>query len=133
MPWLCQAPVPSVLRLRIVVSGPETNARPSGATSVHGYSGWLSEAVLSVRRLPLVVRTSGTLGPPEVISISPLRSGVTVGYQRPTAMFGPRLHVLVEGSKTCVWRMPFSAESRLPPARNSRPSVRCARPLQKTL
>ena len=115
------------------MSGPETNARPSGATSVHGYSGWLSEALLSDRRPPLVVRTSGTFTLPEVISISPLRSGVTVGYQRPDAMSGPRLHGFVDGSKTCVWRMPFSAESRLPPARKTRPSVRCASPLQNTL
>ncbi len=125
--------MPLVSRLRIVWSGPETNARPSGATSIHGYSGWPSEALLSARRLPLVVRTSGMLGPPEVISISPLRSGVTVGYQRPAAMSGPTLHVLVEGSKTCVWRMPRSCASRLPPARNSRPSARCASPEQNTL
>lgn len=72
-------------------------------------------------------------GPPSVISISPLRSGVTVGYQRPAAMLGPRLHVFVAGSKACVWTIPWSCELRLPPARNSDPSARCARPLQKTL
>jgi hypothetical protein len=33
-------------------------------------------------------------GPPSVISISPFVSGVTDGYQRAKAMFGPRLQAL---------------------------------------
>ena len=39
--------------------------------------------MLSARRLPASVRTSGVSTRPEVMSISPLLSGVTVGYQRP--------------------------------------------------
>ena len=33
----------------------------------------------------------------------------------------------------CVWTMPLSCWSLLPPAMNIRPSGRCARPLQKML
>ena len=55
--------------------------------------------MLSDRRVPASVRTSGVSTRPEVMSISPLRSGVTVGYQRPAAMFGPRLHVFEVGLK----------------------------------
>jgi hypothetical protein len=93
----------------------------------------LSDALVSLRRLPSVVRTSGMSGPPSTISISPFGSAVTVGYQRPAAMFGPRLHVLVAGLKRCVWTMPSSRAFRLPPAAKIEPSVRCARPLQKML
>ncbi len=89
--------------------------------------------MLSDRRFPPVVRTSGMSGPPSVISISPLRRGVTVGYQRPSAMFGPRLHVFVAWLKMCVWTIPSSPEFLFPPARKSVPSLRWARPLQKTL
>jgi hypothetical protein len=93
----------------------------------------LSAAVVSARSPPAVVRTSGVSGPPSVISISPLRSGVTVGYQRPAAMLGPRLHVFVFGLKVCVWTIPLSCASLLPPAVKIDPSGRCARPLQKML
>ena len=41
--------------------------------------------------------------------------------------------MFVAGSKMCVWTMPLSCWSLFPPARNIRPSRRCARPLQKTL
>jgi hypothetical protein len=98
---------------------------PFGATSIHGYSGRLSDAPVSARRFPAVVRTSGVLTRPEVMSISPLLSGVTVGYQRPPSMFGPRLHRFVTGSKMCVWTIPLSCWSRFPPAMNMRPSGRC--------
>ena len=75
----------------------------TGAGGVErGYSGRPSDAVLSVRRLPERVRTSGVLTRPEVMSISPLGIGVTLGYQRPAAMFGPRPHVYPRGSKMCV-------------------------------
>jgi hypothetical protein len=86
--------------------------------------------VFSARRAPSVVRTSGISGPPSVINISPFDRGVTVGYQRAATMSGPRLHVLVSESKTCVWAM---ASSRVapPPATNKEPSTRWARPLQK--
>ena len=80
-----------------------------------------------------MVRTSGVSGRPSVISISPLPSGVTLGYQRPRAMSGPRDHELVAGLKLCVCGIPFRPESLLPPARNMEPSGRCASPLQKTL
>ena len=72
-------------------------------------------------------------GPPEVISDSPLRSGVTLGYQRPAAMFGPGLQALVPESKTWVWTMPSSRAFLLPPATNTDPLMRCASPLQKML
>ena len=88
---------------------------------------------MSARKPPSVLRTSGVSGPPSVISISPFRRGVTLGYQRPAAMFGPRLHVLVFGSKMCVWTMPSSWAFLFPPATNTDPSMRWARPLQKML
>ena len=80
-----------------------------------------------------MVRTSGMSGPPSVISISPLRNGVTLGYQRPAAMFGPRLQVFVVGLKRWVWTIPLSCWSLFPPAMKIDPSMRCARPLQKML
>ena len=89
--------------------------------------------MLSERRPPASVRTSGVSTRPEVISISPLFNGVTVGYQRPAAMFGPRLHRFDEGSKRWVWTMPFNCWSLFPPAMNIRPSMRWASPLQKML
>ena len=48
-------------------------------------------------------------------------------------MSGPRLQVLVSGSKKWVWTMPSSWASLLPPATNTDPSTRWARPLQKML
>ena len=48
--------------------------------------------MLSGRIVPVVVRTSGRSGPPSVISISPLLSGVTLGYQRSTDMSAPSDH-----------------------------------------
>ena len=72
-------------------------------------------------------------GPPSVISISPFVSGVTDGYQRPAAMFGPRLQVLVAGLNRCVLTIPLSCSSLLPPAMNSEPSIRWANPEQKML
>jgi hypothetical protein len=92
-------PVPAVSSVRSAWSGPEWKARPFGATSIQGYSGKLSEAVLSARRPPASVRTSGVSTRPAVMSISPLFKGVTVGYQRPAAMFGPRLQRFVMESK----------------------------------
>ena len=89
--------------------------------------------MLSVRSVPSVRRTSGVSGPPSVISISPFVSGVTDGYQRPAAMFGPRLQSLVVGLKRCVWTIPWSCAFLLPPAMNSEPSERCAKPAQKML
>jgi hypothetical protein len=80
-----------VSSIRIVGSGPEMNVRPSGAASIQGYSGSAC-ATCRERRIPSVLRTSGTLSE---ISISPVPSGVTVGYQRPAAMSGPTLHVFV--------------------------------------
>ena len=88
---------------------------------------------MRARRLRSVWSTSGTGGPPEVISDSPLLSGVTLGYQRPAAMSGPRLQALVSESKKCVWTMPSSWAFLLPPATNTDPSTRWARPLQKML
>jgi hypothetical protein len=93
----------------------------------------LSEAELKLRSVPSVWRTSGMSGPPSVITISPFDSGVTVGYQRPAAMLGPRLQVLVAGLKRWVWLIPLSAWSLLPPAMNNEPSSKCASPLQKML
>jgi hypothetical protein len=68
-----------------------------------------------------------------VISISPFVSGVTDGYQRPAAMLAPRLQSLFAGLNRCVWTMPLSCASLLPPARNSEPSNRWAKPAQKML
>ena len=48
-------------------------------------------------------------------------------------MSAPRLQVLVDWLKTCVWLIPSSDEFLLPPAANRVPSIRCARPLQKML
>ena len=67
------------------------------------------------------------------MSISPFVSGVTDGYHRPAAMFGPRSQVLVAGLKRCVWTIPLSCASLLPPAMNSEPSLRWAKPEQKML
>ncbi len=89
--------------------------------------------MLSERRAPLVIRTSGVSGPPSVMSISPLRRPVTVGYQRSNAMSAPRVQLFVTGLKTCVWRIPLSWAFLLPPAMKTEPSSRCARPLQKML
>ena len=84
--------------------------------------------MLSERKPPASVRTSGVFTRPEVISISPLCNAVTVGYQRPAAMFGPRLQLLRTGSKRCVWTIPFSCWSLFPPARNIRPSSEMRQP-----
>ena len=89
--------------------------------------------MVSLRIVPFVWRTSGTSGPPSVISISPSLSGVTVGYQRSSVMSAPRLQVLAPWLKTWVWRIPWSEAFLLPPAANRVPSIRCARPLQKML
>ena len=89
--------------------------------------------MLSGRRVPSVLRTSGMSGPPSVIRVSPLLRGVTLGYQRPAYMLGPRLQVLVLGSKMWVFSSPWSCWSLFPPAMKIEPSIRWARPLQKML
>ncbi len=68
-----------------------------------------------------------------MIRVSPLLSGVTLGYQRPAYIVGPRLQVLVLGSKMCVWGIPLSCWSLFPPATKIEPSIKCASPLQKML
>ena len=89
--------------------------------------------MVRLRIVPFVWRTSGTSGPPSVISISPSRRGVTVGYQRSEVMSAPRLQVLFTWLNTCVCLIPWSDEFLFPPAANSVPSIRWARPLQKML
>ena len=92
--------------------------------------------MLSARKLPSVLRTSGAStrpSTPSVTSISPLFSGVTLGYQRSSAMSGPRSHPLVSSSKVYEFGRPSSAAFLFPPAVKSVPSIRWARPLQKML
>ena len=80
-----------------------------------------------------VVRISATVGPPPMISASSLGSEATDGYQRPSCMSGPRDHVSVRQSKTCVWRIPASELLRLPPATKTLPLASWTKPAQKML
>ena len=57
--------------------------------------------------VPSVLRTSGVSGPPSVISISPFVSGVTDGYQRPAAMFGPEAPAVGRGVEQVRLDDPF--------------------------
>ena len=61
-------------------------------------------APVRARQVPPVVRTSGmvlsalAVSPPEMVSISPLASASTDGYQRPLRMSGPAVQLLVAKS-----------------------------------
>ena len=83
------------------------------------------------RRPPLVVRISATVGPPPMISASSFGIEATDGYQRPSCMSGPRDHVSVRQSNTCVRRMPLRPLSALPPATNTLPLASWTKPAQK--
>ena len=116
----------------MVWSGPELKVRPSGATSIHGYSGWARGAASSLRMLPSVARTSGTSARPwvatstwpELISISPLsQRGHGRDTSAPPTCPGPGVQVLVAKSKMCVCAIP-SSRAPLIPARGEQAPVR---------
>ena len=104
---------------------------------MNGYNGIARPAVGMEVIVPVAgSKTSGTVcdeakngpyGPPVVIAIAgydstrPFGSVVVVGYQRPRAMIGPRVHEPAAGFRSAVSRMPTYG-AKWPPATNTRPS-----------
>ena len=99
-------PVPAVFRYRVWRLGPALNTLPFGATSILGYSGSASCAVVRLRQLLLPIwKTWGSVSTlvfeftsPETTSASPLGSMVTVGYQRPLFISGMAVNTFFPGS-----------------------------------